>query len=289
MEENYEPFPREATLQELMVAWQLPYHILYKLTRLLKIRAKRGDRNRMLLTVEQQHAIAEAVASTRVVRPMFIERLTGDEQRAEFARLHSELDRLAQSHERLSDAYEVSTGLAQTYREHLNWLTPVAEERLGRIEAVLALSASPDFATTLRALKTLNAPTETPLRDVQGAAVFCALVAGILARRLEHNQAEYDRLITMLVDQPLGLLCGQLTGHLFGLGATLEAALTVHRERQGEASAEVLLLEQTLTQVLSQLKRWTNDSMAWLGERVRPLAADAVQAEASAPLTATNT
>src|SRR6266487_2189869 len=179
MEDNYAPFPREATLQELMVAWSLPYHILYKLTRLLKIRAKRGDRNRMLLTVEQQHALAEAVASTRVVRPMFIERLTGDEQRAEFARLHSELDRLARSHERLSDAYEVTTGLAQTYKEHLDWLAPVAEKRLTSIEAVLGLSQSPEYPQVLQVLQVLNNPVESPLPAVQDAAAFTAAVYGI--------------------------------------------------------------------------------------------------------------
>jgi len=226
----------------------------------------------MLLTVEQQHALAEAVASTRVVRPMFIERLTGDEQRAEFARLHSELDRLARSHERLSDAYEVTTGLARTYREHLDWLTPVAEQRLAGIEAVLGLSGSPDVRASLQAVKVLANPVEAPLQDVQEAGLFTMAVAGILARRFEADEAAYTRLVQACAQQPLGLLRGELIGSLFTLGALVEAALTVHRARHEEDSAEVQNLEHSLITVLGQLKVWVNDSMPWLGERVRPLA-----------------
>jgi hypothetical protein len=91
-----------------------------------------------------------------------------------------------------------------------------------------------------------------------------------------------------MAQQPLGMLRGELIGALFTLGAMLEAALSVHRQREGEASAEVLRLERTLTQVLSQIKRWANDALPWLGERVRPLAPASTQAEASAAVHTTD-
>ncbi len=285
--EDYVPFDREATLQELMAAWQLPYHVLYKSTRVLKIRAKRGDRNTMLLTVAQQHALAEAIASTRVVRPVRLDHLNADEQRAAFAQLHGELDRLTHSYERLSQESEINAGLAQTYKEHLDWLAPIAEERLGRIEAILALSDSPDFATSLKAVKTLAHPIETPLADVQDAALFTAAIAGIFSRRFEADAPAYDRLVEAMTLQPLGMLRGQLTGHLFGLGATLQAALDAYESRQGEDTPDIRRLEALLITVMGQLKIWANDSLGWLGERVHPLTEEAAEAEVSASSTTT--
>src|SRR5438093_188570 len=132
-------------------------------------------------------------------------------------------------------------------------------------------------------VRTLNDPVGTPFEDVKEGAMFCAAVLGIIARRYEGDEPGYASLVQNFSQQPLGMLRGELIGHLFGLGALLEAALTVHREREDQASVEVLALERTLTQVLGQIKRWANDALPWLGQRVRPLAPEPPAGEETAP------
>ncbi len=260
----YTPFTRDSTMQELVETWKAPYFRLYKILRTLKMRPHRGDNNTMVLTPAQQQQLAD-VLNARGLRPLDLEHHSAEV-------LHAELDRLTHNYERLSAAHEVTAGLARTYREHLDWLTPVAENRLASIEAVLGLSGNPDFRASLQAVKVLANPVEAPLQDVQEAGLFTMAVAGILARRFEADEEAYTRLVQACAQQPLGLLRGELIGSLFTLGALVEAALTVHRARHEEDSAEVQNLEHSLITVLGQLKVWVNDSMPWLGERVRPLA-----------------
>jgi hypothetical protein len=264
----YEPLAHAVSLPALVTAWGARYHYLYKLCRVLRLHPTRGDKNALMLSPSQQQQLAD-VLNARTPRPRDLEQLGAED-------LHAELDRLSQSYDRLAAAHEVTTSLLRTYKEHLDWLAPVAEERLGRIEALLSIE-SPDFLTSLKAVKTLAHPAEIPLPDVQEAAVFCAAVGGIFARRLEGDQAAYDRFLDMLVQQPLGLLRGQLAGHLFGLGATLQAALDAC-ETRADVTPDLERLEKLLITVMGQIKIWANDSLGWLRDRV-PLA-PSTQAEA---------